>query len=684
MRINRAGRHLTRWNYWVAAFLWLVQAIQPAWCQIPAVETTNAARPALKSSSELKILSLEQIMDVEIWSVSKKEEKASEAAAAVYVITQDDIRRSGALNIPEALRLAPGVQVARLNSHEWAISARGFTAPTSTKLQVLIDGRSVYSPLFSGVFWDVQDTLMEDIDRIEVIRGPGATLWGANAVNGVVNVITKSAKDTQGTLVTAGGGTEEKVFGGFRYGGSYKEDVHYRIYGKGFARDSMVLPSGRSSAEEWQQGQGGFRVDWDLSSVSMLTLQGDAYAGRVWETRPLVFTNPPGSAISHDRTDLKGANVLGRWTRTLGEDSSFQAQMYYDRIHRTIPRVFEEDRDIYDLDLQHRVPLGERHDLVYGIGYNATKDVAQNTPSIGWDPPSRLLQVFSAFAQDDITLIPDKLRLTIGSKFEHNSFTGFEYQPSGRIAWFPATNHTVWSAISRAVRTPSRLDRDFVSHGSLGTPFPPGSYSEVLGSEQFESEDLLALELGYRVQPHPRVTLDLATFYNIYDNLRTVQFGSPNTVGGVTVLPLSIGNLMEGETYGGELAVGYQLVDRWRLSAGYTLLLEHLRIKSGSPPLTTGSGEGNDPVHQFFIRSFVNLPAHFEFDTSVRYVDQLPHPVVPSYLTFDARLGWSPSERWELSLVGQNLLEKRHREFGTGPLAREVERSVYGKVTLRF
>jgi iron complex outermembrane receptor protein len=652
-------------------------------------QTTNTqgseeVNRALKSSSDLKKLSLEQIMDVEIWSVSRKEEKASEAAAAVYVITQEDIRRSGAVNIPEALRLAPGLEVARVNSHTWAISSRGFTATTSTKLQVLIDGRSVYSPLFSGVFWDVQDTLMEDIDRIEVIRGPGATLWGANAVNGVINVITKSAKETQGMLMTAGGGTEERVFGGFRYGGKIQEGVYYRIYGKGLERGATAMHDGQNGGDEWKRGQGGLRVDWDLSSVSTLTLQGDGYSGKSWDRTPFVSTNPPVQSLVHDQLDLKGGNILGRWTRTLGENSSFQAQMYYDRTHRSFPAIISEDRDVYDVDLQHRLPLGEWHDFVYGVGYDATTDRIQNSSSIGWDPSSRLLQVFSAFAQDDITLIADKLRLTLGSKFEHNSYSGFEYQPNGRIAWFPATNHTVWSSISRAVRTPSRLDRDIVNHGPLGAPFPPGSYTEILGSESFKPEELLALEFGYRVQPHPRLTLDLATFYNIYDNLRSFEFGSPSTISGVTVLPVVLANMLKGETYGGELGVGYQVLNSWRLSAGYTLLLEHLRFKAGSTDPTKGASEANDPTHQFFIRSYVDLPAHFEFDTSLRYVDQLPQPLVPSYLTMDVRLGWRPNDRWEVSLVSQNLLEKQHREFGAGVLAREIERSIYGKVTLRF
>ena len=634
----------------------------------------------LASSDQLKRLSIEDILNVQIWSVSRKEERASDAAAAVHVITQEDIRRSGVTSIPEALRLAPGLQVARVTSHDWAISARGFNTTLANKLQVLIDGRSVYTPLFSGVFWDVQDTLLEDIERIEVIRGPGATLWGANAVNGVINIITRSAKDTLGTLVTAGGGTEEKVFGGVRYGGRIAEDVYYRAYVKGFDRDSLALEDGSSSREEWQQGQGGFRVDWDLSEVSALRFSGDAYLGRFPETRSILSPTPPFVTRSHQWTDVKGGNLLSRWTRTFSDSSDLQVQAYYDRTHRSIPRFFKEDRDTFDVDVQHRFRWLERQEIMWGGGYSVTRDDVENSYSVTWEPRRRTLDVFSAFVQDEITVVPDRLRVAIGSKFEHNDYTGMEIQPSGRFSYTPATNQTVWGAVSRAVRTPSRFDNDVIVRAPFGAP---GGVAEILGSDDFLSEELLAFELGYRISPHEKVSVDIAAFYNIYDRLRSLELGSPSLVDGRLVFPVPYGNELEGITYGGETMLQYQMLEWWRWTAGYALLLKDLRLDSGSTDPTDGSAEGNDPTHQFSIRSFMNLPQGFELDSALRYVDSLPEPFVPSYLVMDVRFGWRPSPHWEFSLMAQNLVQTRHREFGSGPAAREIEHGIYGKVTWR-
>ncbi len=634
--------------------------------------------------AELKGLPLEEILKVQIWSASRKEETAQQTAAAVSVITQEDIRRSGVTSIPEALRLSPGMHVARLSSHEWAISARGLLASTGNKLQVLMDGRSVYSPLFSGVFWDVQDTMLEDIERIEVIRGPGATLWGANAVNGVVNILTKDARATQGTLVTAGGGTEERAFAGLRYGGKISDDAHYRVYAKGFDRDSFALPNGDQAWDDWQKAQGGFRSDWDVNEQSRLTFQGDVYAGRIRDTRVVLDPTAPFVRIENPFTDVKGGNVLGRWRREISDRSDVQLQAYYDYSRRDIPETFAEDRHTFDLDFQHRFPCAERHDIVWGAGYDVTTDDVENTYTIFWEPTSRTINVVSGFIQDEITVVEDKLRVTLGTKLEHNDYSGFEYQPSGRFAWTPTEEQTIWGAISRAVRTPSRFDADLRFRVPRSDPtLPPGSYYELRGTDDFDPEELLAFELGYRVHPQKRVSLDFTEFYHVYDNLRSFEFGPRETAGAFTAKPVVFGNKFHGVTSGGSAAVGYQLTGWWRWNAGYTLLLKDLDTNPGSTDPTVG--EGNDPTHQFFIRSLIDLPHGFEFDSMLRYVDNLPDPYVPSYLVMDLRLGWRPTQNLEFSVVGQNLMDNQHPEFGAAsPLRPEVEHSVYGKATWRF
>ena len=597
-------------------------------------------------------------MEVEVTSVSKRAEKLSEAASAIQVITGKDIRRSGATSIPEALRLASNLQVAQVDSRQWAISARGFNGTTANKLLVLIDGRTVYTPLYAGVFWDAQDTLLEDIDQIEVISGPGATLWGANAVNGVINVTTKRARDTQGLLLQGGGGSELRYFGGLRYGGTMTSNLHYRVYGKYFERDSAVLSDGRETTNDWSMGQGGFRVDWEPSEPNLLTVQGDFYGG--W-----------GQQASTSDISMAGGNVLGRWSHRISESSDFGAQFYYDRTHRNIPGTFEEDLDTYDLDFQHRFALGERHDVVWGLGYRLIEDDVENSASLAFLPAEVSRQWFSAFAQDEIALVKDRLHLTLGTKIEHNDYTGFEFQPSGRLAWNVTEGHLLWAAISRAVRTPSRIDTELYAPGN-----PPFSFA---GGTNFVSEELLAYEIGYRVQPHPRVSVSLAAFYNDYDDIRSVEQVSPPAA-----LPIMIGNGQEGETYGAELTIDYRATDWWRLRAGYTELQIQIRPKAGSTDMTRGSSESRDPNRQFMARSSVDLPWNIELDAGFRFVTHIANQRVPEYGELDLRLAWRPIPSLELSVAGQNLLHEHHAEFGSPTARREIERSVYGKVLWRF
>src|SRR3989442_6975817 len=457
-----------------------------------------AQQPDSSPSAEaLKKLSIEQLMNLQVTSVSKRPERLSQTASAIQVITQEDIRRSGAASLPEALRLATNLQVAQVDSRQWAISARGFNSTTANKLLVLIDGRTVYTPLFSGVFWDVEEVPLADIDRIEVISGPGATLWGANAVNGVINVITKDAKDTQGLLLSGGGGSEQRGFGTVRYGGPLGSTVHARIYGRGFDRASTLLPNGQDAADDWHLWQGGFRMDWDAASVNRVTLQGDLYDGRI------------GQLTAGD-VGVSGGNVMAKWSHTISEGSSLAAQLYYDRTHRHIPGTFGEDLDTYDVDVQHAARLGARQDVVWGLGYRLINDRVANSSMLAFLPPGVARQWFSGFVQDEIALVPNRLHVALGTKIEHNDYVGFEVQPSGRVNWRPSPSGTLWAAVSRALRSPSRIDRE------LFAPAQPPYF--LAGGPGFHSEEELAYELGYRHQRRA-LALSVAPVYNPYPGI---------------------------------------------------------------------------------------------------------------------------------------------------------------------
>ena len=427
---------------WAAAMTWLFCSTfaRPAGAQVAA--GGGAGR-------DLAEISLDELVNLKVTSVSKKPENLSHAPAAITVITGEDIRRSGATTIAEALRLAPGLEVARQDSVSWAISSRGFNDIFANKLLVLVDGRSVYTPLFSGVYWDVQDTLLEDIDRIEVIRGPGAALWGANAVNGVINITTKTAKETQGGLVTGGGGTEERGFGSVRYGGKINDQSWYRVYAKYFNRDDSAMPAGGPAGDEWDGLRGGFRVDWEHSPPNLLTLQGDIYSGTEHQRYALATPTPPYSSLQPQKIQVAGGNLLGRWTHTFNEDADLRFQTYYDRTQREL-EIFKEDRDTFDLDLQLHHPFGERQDIVWGLGYRHTDSYnLKSNFNLSFVPTDRKTEEYSALVQDEISLVRDRLRLTIGSKFEHNDYTGFEIQPSGRLLWTPHPRHSAWASISR-------------------------------------------------------------------------------------------------------------------------------------------------------------------------------------------------------------------------------------------
>jgi iron complex outermembrane recepter protein len=619
---------------------------------VTLVCSTAAATNEVTSPEELKRLSLEALVNQDVTVVTRRPERLSQSPSAVQVITGEDIHRSGATSLPEALRLASNLEVAQVNSHDWAISARGFNNTLADKLLVMIDGRIVYTPLDAGVFWDTQNVLLDDINRIEVVSGPGGTLWGANAVNGVINIITKSAKDTQGLLVEGGGGSFLQDFGAVQYGGGNGTNLFYRAYAQRFDRDGTVFPDGKTGLDSWDMSQGGFRLDWYPAEENTLTLQGDAYSGS------------EGGAGGN--TFLDGQNLLGRWSRTISDTSDFTLQTYFDRTWRQIPDLFAEDLKTYDVDFQFRFGLGERQIVTWGAGYRLMADQVQNSAALAFIPPDRNMQLFSGFLQDEITLLPDRLQLTLGTKLEHNDFSGFEVQPSARLAWTPAEKQTVWAAVSRAVRSPSRVDSDLEAPGA-----PPFQISR---NPNFAAETVIAYEAGYRVRPMDRLSLSLASFYNDYNNLRSIDQITPTN--------FFVGNGFHGQTWGMELSGTFQPVDWWRLRGGYTYLNKILWTHN--PAVNRSVREGDDPENQVMLQSMMNLPAHFQFDVVGRYVDTLGNPHVPSYVTFDARLAWTWKERMEISIVGQNLWDDQHPEFGAAAVQQDIPRSVFGKIAWRF
>lgn len=629
------------------------------------------------SAGELKQLSLEELMDIQVTSVARHSESILQAPASVQVITRDQIRHSGATSIAEALRLADNLQVAQKNSHDWGISARGFNAALANKLLVMIDGRTVYTPLFSGVFWNVQDYPLEDIERIEVISGPGGTLWGANAVNGVINIITRSAADTQGVYAEAGGGNQLKSLAGARYGGTLGSQASFRVYGKYFDRDDETFPSGQPAGDGWHQAQTGFRIDSTASARDVLSLHGDFYQGHAG-------IDTGGAA------QTAGGNVLGRWTRTFSDESDLNVQTYYDRTHLIDPipqavlngfilapaGALHDDLTTYDIDAQHRFALGGRNSLVWGLGYRYTHDVVANAPGLGFLPTTLNQSLFSAFLQDEIA-IRSGWSLILGSKIEHNDYTGFEYEPNIRLRWSFAQDQSLWSAISRAARTPSRIDRD------LAEPAPP--YLTILkGSSDYGSEYVTAYELGYKGRISPGSTASVSVFRNDYRDVRSTSF-TP-----ATIIPVFFANNLAGHTEGVEVTADGQLLESWSLHAGYNYLHESLHIRPGQFDLNNALNETADPKHRISVRSSLSLPARLHWDATVRWVDALVvnsgsiAGQVPSYFELDTRIGWALSPSLELSVTGQNLLHGQHPEYGFPSPARvEIERSVYGKITWR-
>jgi iron complex outermembrane recepter protein len=621
-----------------------------------------------------------QLFDIDVFSISKKDENAFDTASSIYVLSSDDIRRSGATSIPEALRLVPGLQVAKMDGYKWAISARGFNAQFANKLLIMIDGRTVYTPLFSGSFWDVQDYVLGDVEKIEVIRGSGSAIWGANAVNGIINIITKNAVDTQGGYASAIVGNEDRAIAEVRYGGRTKSLNHYRVYAKQVNHEGLNKRDTNTNNDDgYRESQAGFRYDIRSIEDNTISVHGDVRDGKAESYFNLQANG--NTPISTDK-ESKGGNLVISWDKTLSSKSNFTLQTYLDYDQFDMGILSRDGRRV-DVDFQHFYDFSRDNQLIWGLGYRLIKDKINETALISpsakvldYTPDKKNDEIFSAFLQDKIGLVSDTLYLTLGSKFEINDFTGFEIQPSAKLTLFPSRNQTVWTSVSRAVRTPTRGEEGLNS----GTQ---------KASKGYGSENVIAYELGYRIKPSRTSLIDIATFYNDYSRLRTFNFTDSPTVATAT-------NNGEGKSYGAEITVKWQAMDSWRLEAGYDFLkldVVNKKISTERAAANLSFAEGQSPKNQFRLRSNYNINPQIEFDNIVYYVDSLSdsrlttdQTGVNSYIRLDTRIGYLVNSNLDLSVGVQNITDKRHQEFDKGLAANETEvgRTVYFKTVVRF
>ncbi len=657
------------------------------WAALALATLARADSP--QSAQNLKQLSLEQLSQIEVTSPTKEPQSAFQTNVAIYVITGDEIRRSGATTIPEALRLAPGVEVARIDSNKWSVGIRGFGTRLSRSVLVLIDGRTVYTTLFAGTYWEVQDTLLEDIDRIEVIRGPGGTIWGPNAVNGVINIITRHTKDTQGVFAEAGGGNREQGFANFRYGGSHG-GLTYRLYAKAFTRAPEVHFD-TDNFDDWRGGQSGFRMDWSHGDRDTFTVQGDIYRQEDGERVDLASYNPIFQKTFDGNAELSGGNVVARWNHKFSDRSDVVAQAYYDRTDRFEPN-FGERRDTYDLDFTFHTQVAPRHLLIYGaegrLSHGRFDEVASG---LVFSPASRLDHLFSGFLEDDITLVDQELTLSLGSKILSTNYTGVEFEPSVRLMWTPSERHTLWAAMTHAVRTPSRVETEFYLSSFFGTNSGLPFFARFNANPDFAPEQLNGYELGYRTLLAKNLYIDIATFWNHYHDLFSQDITGPIAVESSLpfppsqpvpvhlLLPAEFGNDLYGFTTGGEIAPEWRPSKSVRLRASYSYLNMNLstnaRLGLGASP---ASVVGSSPRHEVSAQSSFDLPKKFQLDMIFRYVSALPAVSAPAYSTGDARLAWRFHPHIEFSVVGRNLFQPQHVEYAAdpgGPVA--IRRSVY-------
>ena len=662
--------------------------------QLPAAVLLFAAISARCEAQETPVLanlSLEQLSQIQVITASKHSESVANTAAPVTVLSEDEIIRSGATNVAEALRLVPGLDLAQVNASQWAVSARGFNGRFSNKLLVMMDGRSLYTPLLAGTYWDLVSPMMEDLERIEVVKGPGSTLWGANAVNGVINILSKSARDTQGTLLFGSGGTVKQAMGGVREGFKLGDKAWMRVYAKYDQTDDSHLSDGSSGNDAWKFSQTGFRLDWDPAEASKFTLQGDAYTGKCHATTPLVTSS--GLLTSYVPIELDGVNVLGRWTQGLSSDSKFTLQSYFDHTWRAGAQL-KEARNTFDVDLQHDWNLDAAQVFTSGVGYRWSGDQTQGNVSGGFSPADYNFALLNIFVQDELTLVDKRLKFTIGSKGEHNSFTGTQLQPSARLLWTPTETQTFWSSISRTVRNPNRADVaadvDAI-YLPATTSLPLPQLVRVRGNPDIHGEVLIAYDLGWRAQVQDNLSLDLALFYNDYDKLilgipdvaRTSVVVTPPPAH--LVIPYGMLNAAKAQSYGGEFALTWHPSEAVCIAPFYGFLqVDAQKTVPGARSLATL--DSSAPKHQFGLRTSFNLGRKLDWDMNLRWVDALPASAISAYCEADVRLAWMFSRHLEFSLVGQNLLHAQHKEFGpqTVEAQYELRRGVYAKMILRF
>lgn len=621
------------------------------------------------SLERLKAMSLEDLANLEVSIVGKRSSSVLDSPAAVFVITAEDIRRSTATRLPELLRMVPGLNVARQDTAEWAISARGFNSRFANKLLVMIDGRSIYSPMFSGTLWEANDVVLEDIEKIEVIRGPGAATWGANAVNGVINIITKSTASTQGLLV-AGVAGDEQTGGWARYGGAIGDDAHFRVYAKAHDHEPYTEKDGGVDKDEWSGQRAGFRSDWELAGGDSLVFQGDVY-----KEDP----NDP---------DLRGYNLLGRWDRETASAHD-TLQLYIDRSEIGATDPGHEILYTLDFDYSRELPKMDRHAVVFGLGYRHHDSSFQATNYSSIDPPDRRFDIFSLFLQDEIDILPDELILTVGAKVEHNDFSGLEFQPNVRMAWHPDAASTWWASVSRAVRTPSRGEYDLTVGTAVGSLLGRPVVNLLEGSQDFQSEEMTAYELGFRTQPSRHFNIDLALFYNEYDKLRSIETSPglprPDTLPFPSLFYIDspLENQLYGDTYGFELALDLNPADWWRLQAAYSYLHMDLQKKPGSTDFILQSEENRTPRHQLSVHGAFDLGDRTEADVWAYYADELPGTEVSSYVKLDLRLAYRLQRNLSVELIGRNLLDPHHFEAASDPISappQQVDREFFVKM----
>jgi iron complex outermembrane receptor protein len=668
---RRARLRATALSLLVAAF---------ACCARPARADTRTDDPP---DGSLKRLSLEALGNIEVTTASKEPQEVRRSAAAIFVITQEDIRRSGATSLPDVLRLAPGLDVAQIDSDHWSVGVRGFGDQFSKSVLVLIDGRSVYTPLFAGVFWGVQDVLLADVDRIEVIRGPGGTIWGANAVNGIINIISKHSADTHGALASIGGGTLDHVIAGARLGGGNGETFDYRVQANGFSRGPEQHTDG-TDFDKWHIGQAGFRMDWRRGRDS-ITFQGDAYTGQNGQSVQLGSYAPPAETTHYEPLDVSGEDLVARWRRSLAHGSDIQIQAYYDRTYLLGPQI-GESRNTFDVDFIHHIATTHRQDVIWGLGARVSPShTIETVPTLTLTPQDATEHIYSAFVQDEVTLLDRRLWLTVGSKIEHNDYTDGEVQPSVRLLWAPTPTQSFWTAVSRAVRTPSRLEDGLQLTGFL-LPTPP-TYIRIVGNTAFEPERLLAYEAGYRQVITPNVRADVSIFRNQFSGLESFGAGSslieltPRPAHLVLVLPYANG--VDGHSQGVEISPQWDVTPRLRIKGAYSYLRIDLANRPGNTDVSAvATYEGSSPRHQVSVQPQLDLPMGWELDADFRYVSALPARQVDAYATVDVRVGWHVTKQITLSASGRNLADADHVEFAHDPgPAVAMRRTAYASVT---